>query len=220
MIAEWSSFSDDIEPTVGISSNLIGSIADKFSHIKPLVPLSIRQLSGTTQKPLIDDVDLSVEAVISQHTPSEMICTNANNKRNISTPNFSTSPTVSSEVTHTNAGNISAPTSQFISSEMTPPSNSTTSANRSLLDLLVDHTQIIHNSVSEKVLPKARLLTSTECFATLQEKETKRKKALEEKNRKRLEGMKQRPEMEQNREVQSEEKVNPQIQIMPTQLVL
>ena len=79
MIGEWSSFSDDIEPTVGISSNLIGSIADKFSHIKPLVPLNIRQLSGTTQKPLIDEVDLSVEAVISQHSPSEMICTNANN---------------------------------------------------------------------------------------------------------------------------------------------
>ena len=71
-----------------------------------------------------------------------------------------------------------------------------TSAKRSLLDLLVDHTQIIHNSVSEKVLLKARLLTNTECFATLQEKEMKRKKALEEKNRKRLEGMKQRPEMQ------------------------
>ena len=105
-----------------------------------MVPLSIEQLSGTTQEPLIDNVALSVETVTSQHSSSEMICTNANNNRDISTPNPSTSLTVSSEATYTNAGNISTPTSQHISSEMTPPSNSKTSAKRSLSDLLVDHT--------------------------------------------------------------------------------
>ena len=141
MTTEWSSFLDDIEPTVGTSSNLIESIANEFSHIEPMVPLSIEQLSGTTQEPLIDNVDLSVEAVTSQNSSSEMICTNANNNRNISTLNPSTSPTISSEATYTNAGNISTPTSQHISSEMTPPSNSTTSK-RSLADLLVDHTPL------------------------------------------------------------------------------
>ena len=185
---ERSSFSDDIEPTVGTSSSFIGSIADEFSHIEPLVPLSIEQLSGTTQEPLIDNVDLSVEVVTSQHSSGKMICTNANNNRDISTRNPLTSPTVSIEATYANTGNISTPTSQHISSEMTPPSNSTTSAKRSLSDLLVGHTpQIIHNSASEKVLPKARLLTSAECLATLQEKEMKKKKALEEKEQKRKE---------------------------------
>ena len=85
---------------------------------------------------------------------------------------------------------ISTPTSQVISSEMISASNSTTSAKKSLSDVLVEHTpKIVHNSASdlEKVLSKTRLLTSADCFATLQEKEMKKKKALEEKEQKRKE---------------------------------
>ena len=111
-----------------------------------------------------------------------MLYSNATNNQEISTPN---SPTASSEVTYTNARNFSTPTSQVISSEMTLASNSTTSAKKSLSDVLVKHTpKIIHNSASEKVLPKARLLTSADCFATLQEKEMKKKKAHKEKEQK------------------------------------
>ena len=183
---DLASFSDDVEPTIGTSSIFTGSIADEFSYIEPLVPLSIEQLSETPQEPLIDDVDLSAEAVASQQTSSEMLYSNANDK-DISAPNPSTSPTASSKVTSTNA---STPTSQVISSKMTSASNSTTLAKKSLSDVLVEHTpKIVHYSASdlEKALPKARLLTSADCFATLQEKEMKKKKALEEKEQKRKE---------------------------------
>ena len=166
------------DPTIGTSSNFTGLTADEFSYIELLVPLSIEQLSETPQEPLIDDVDLSAEAVALQQTSSEMLYSNATNNKDISTPNPSTSPTASSEVTSTNAKNFSTPTSQIISSEMTSASNSTTSAKKSLSDVLVEHTpKIVHNSASdlEKVLPEARLLTSADCFATPQEKEMKKK---------------------------------------------
>ena len=138
------------------------------------------------QRHLIDDVDVSAEAVASQQTSGEMLYSNATNDKDISTLNPSASPTASSEVTSTNARNFSTPTSQVISSEMTSASNSTTSAKKSLSDVLVEQTpKIVHNSASEKVLSKARLLTSADCFATLQEKEMKKKKVLEEKEQKR-----------------------------------
>ena len=71
---------------------------------------------------------------------------------------------------------------------MTSASNSTTSAKKSLSDVLVEHTpKIVYKLASEKVLPKIRLLTNADCFATLQEKEMKKKKALEEKEQKQKE---------------------------------
>ena len=103
---DLASFSDDVEPTIGTSSNFTGSIADEFSYIEPLVPLSIEQLSETPQEPLIDDVDLSAEAVTSQQTSSEMLYSNATNDKDMSTPNPSTSPTASSEVISTNVRNF------------------------------------------------------------------------------------------------------------------
>ena len=37
---DLASFSDDVEQTIGTSSNFTGLIADEFSYIEPLVPLS------------------------------------------------------------------------------------------------------------------------------------------------------------------------------------
>ena len=78
---DLASFSDDVEPTIGTSLNFTGLIADEFSYIELLVPLSIEQLSETPQEPLIDNVDLSAEAVTSQQTSSEILYSNALTKR-------------------------------------------------------------------------------------------------------------------------------------------
>ena len=70
-------------------------------------------------------------------------------------------------MTYTIAGNVSTQTSQLISSEITSTLNSTCTTKKLLSDLLIERTPDIfgiHNSASEKVLPKAKLLTSADFY--------------------------------------------------------
>jgi len=75
------------------------------------------------------------------------------------------------------------------------------SGKKSLSDLLVEHTPNITRN-STQSLPKARLLTSAECLAMLEEKEMKKKKALKEK----VKNRKQREEEESKRKAQKKAK--------------
>ena len=91
----------------------------------------------------------------------------------VSTENSDPNPSVEAVSLEYTTGEVTCPTSDV--SVSSPQSGS---CRQSLSTLLVDHTPCItHTAGSKQSIHKARLLTSSECLAMLEEKEMKKKKA-------------------------------------------
>ena len=154
------------------------SVADEFSHIRPLSP----------------------EAVLVEETDNRLM-ESRQEVQNVSRLVYnSTTATDSREAQNgVSDGADSREAQNSVSDGATAQLGSS-----GLARVLADHTPLV--AATERCKPKARLLTSAECLRMLQEKEDKKKQQLEEKERKRKEREQKKVLKEQEAQRKKEEK--------------